>query len=163
MDSRTDGRKAGGRPPKFNEERRPITVTLPERTIRLLAALDPDRARAIVKATDIVAGSQDGQKKPVEVVEVMPGKAVILVGPNRALRRIGWLRLLEVAPARYLLTIPSGTPVDSLEVAIMDVLENLPEEEREDRHLLEELRTQIGSRRRSKTMSKEELLLIQID
>ena len=33
------------------------------------------------------------------------------------LKRIPFLKLIEIAPARYLLTIPSGTAVESLEVA----------------------------------------------
>jgi hypothetical protein len=41
-----------GRRPKFRGPRRPVTVTLPERTLATLAAIDADRARAIVKVTE---------------------------------------------------------------------------------------------------------------
>src|SRR5215813_2963652 len=102
-----------GRPPKFPEARRPVTVTLPESTLVRLASIDPDRARAIVKLTD-AATADHAKRKPVELVEVSPGLCVILVGPSKLLQKIRWLRLVEVAPMRFLLTIPLGALVDSL-------------------------------------------------
>lgn len=115
---------AGGRSPKSDEARRPVTVTLPERTLQQLAAIDPDRARAIVKLADMATGGGNGPMKPVEVVKIAPDRAIILVGPSRALKRIRGLRLVEVAPARFLLTVPSGTPVESFEISLMDLIES---------------------------------------
>ncbi|MGH7857691.1 MAG: hypothetical protein ACREQY_10215, partial [Candidatus Binatia bacterium] len=97
----------------------------------------------------------------VQIVDIEPGKAVILVGPSRSLRRIPFLRLVEVAPARYLLTIPTGTPIESLEVAILDVLEGLPAKERHERALLEELLDHIRRLRRGRKMSKAELVFVE--
>jgi len=150
----------GGRPPKFREPRRAVTVTLPERTLRQLAAVDLDRARAIVKVTDAVVQKDLPAGKLVEVVEIEPGTGVILVGPSSCLRRIPWLKMVEVAPARYLLVIPSGTPIDSLEVAVMDLLEDLPAAEERERVILAELEQRIRQLRRSKKVSKAELLFI---
>src|SRR5215471_1223002 len=97
----------GGRPAKFSEPSRPVTVTLPERVLGSLARIDADRARAIVKATEsVMRKSIEG----VELVEVAPGLGVIVVGPSDFLRKIDWLQLVEIAPARYLLSIPPGTP-----------------------------------------------------
>ena len=56
----------------------------------------------------------------------MPGVGIILVGVSRCLRQIPWLRLVEVAPARFLLSIPSGTPVELLEIALDDLREAVP-------------------------------------
>jgi len=50
----------GGRPRKFAEPSRPITITLPEKTLRSLERIDTDRGRAIVKVTER-ALSQDGR------------------------------------------------------------------------------------------------------
>jgi len=150
----------GGRPKKFCEASRPVTVTLPERTLRQLSSINEDRAQAIAMATEIVAGVATHSKKPVEVVEVSKGKAIIIVGPSKMLRKIPWLHLVEIAPARFLLSIPTGTPVESLEVAIMDLLEDVPAEESEERALLEELRKCMSHQRRGETMSKGELLFI---
>jgi hypothetical protein len=149
-----------GRPPKFQQRGRPITVTLPESTLARLAAIDPDRSRAIVKAADGAMALHDGVSLP-ELVEVAPGIRVILVGPTRCLRRIEWLRLFEVAPFRYLLVIPSGTSVDSLEVAVIDLLENLQDDDPMERETLEKLRRLIGTLRRGAEVSKAELLLVE--
>ena len=137
---------AGGRPPKFDEPRRPITVTLPERTLARLAAVDADRATAIVKLVECALPSNG--RGLVDVIEVAPGAAVILVAPSRSLRGIPWLKLAELSPGRHLLTVVPGTPIESLEVAILDLLENLPPNERYERTILAELRLLIGSERR---------------
>ena len=132
-----DGDRGSGRPPKFDEPCRPVTVTLPERTLEGLAAVDRDRARAIVTLVDSVL-RQDGSA--VEVVEVAPGAAIILVPPSRSLLQIPWLKLAEVKPGRYLLTIAPGTAIATLEVAILDLLEGLAPDENHERRILEELR-----------------------
>ena len=41
---------------------------------------------------------------------------------------------------RYLLTIPSGTAVDSLELAVVDLLENVKSLDEWERSILEQLR-----------------------
>lgn len=150
---------AGGRPPKFNEPRRAITVTLPERTLRQLALIGKDRAKAIVKTVDFTSGIES-DRKLVDVVEISPGKSIILVTPCEPLRQIPWLRLVEVSPRRALLTIPSGTPTESLEVTLMDLLENKEQMEEQDRLILEDLRSQIGAMRRGRKISRAEILFV---
>ncbi len=149
-----------GRPPKFQEPRRPVTVTLPETTLASLAAIHPDRAQAIVKAVEATMPHDAKRHKPVELVEVTPGLGIILVGPSRYLQTIKWLRLVEVAPMRFLLTIPSGTAVDSLEVAIIDLLEKLEPNEEWEKSLLEQLRDLMRTLRLGGKLSKAELLFI---
>lgn len=158
----TTKREGGGRPPKFNEARRPITVTLPERTLNQLAAISPDRAKAIVKLADTSVGNAATRQKAVDVVEIAPGKAIILVGPSASLQSIAWLRMVEVAPMRYLLVVPPGTAVESLEIAIMDLIEGLPLSEACERPVLEELRHVISHHRRRDGVSKAELLFVNI-
>ena len=114
-----------GRPPKFRGPRRLVTVTLPESTLARLASIDADRARAIVKATDAAIPFDAKQQKQVELVEVSPGLAIIIVGPSQFLRRIEWLRLVEVSPTRFLLSIPLNTSIDSLELAVIKLLEDV--------------------------------------
>jgi hypothetical protein len=91
-----------GRPPKFQEPRYPVTMTLPKRILDQLAEIDPDRTRAVVKVTEAVMGAGQGPFKPVELIEMAPGKSLIVVGPSKALRSIPWLRLIEITPARFL-------------------------------------------------------------
>jgi hypothetical protein len=137
-------------------------VTLPDRVLGKLQSIHPDRARAIVKCVEAVTGNGEHASKAVELVEVMPGKALIVVGPSRSLAQIQWLRLVEIAPARYLLVLPSGTPVESLEVATQDILDNLGPDEGEERQILSELRALLSDQRRLKTVSKAELVFIDV-
>jgi hypothetical protein len=149
-----------GRPPKFKEPRRPITVTLPENTLARLAAIHSDRAQAIVKAAEAAMPRDAKTHKRVELVEVMPGLGIILVGPSRYLQKIKWLRLVELAPMRFLLIIPSGTPIDSLEVAIIDLLENLEPHEDWEKSILQQLRDLMRHLRLGGKLFKAELLFI---
>jgi hypothetical protein len=156
----TQRKRGKGRPPKFSESRRPVTVTLPESTLTRLAAINPDRAQAIVKAVGTAVPLDAKSQKQVEVVEVAPGVGIILVGPSRYLKRIKWLRLVEVAPMRYLLTIPSGTAVDSLELALVDMLENVKSLDEWERSILEQLRDLMRTSRVGENLYKAELLFI---
>lgn len=153
--------KRGGRPPKFCEPRHPVTMTLPERILGQLAHIDPDRTCAVVRVTEAVVGSAKGHFKPVELVEVAPDKSLIIVGPSKALRQIAVLKLIEIAPVRYLLTIPSGTPIETLEVALRDLSHN-PELQKDEREstVLQDLLNLIGHQRRMQRLSKAEILII---
>jgi hypothetical protein len=156
------GRKhAGGRPPKFDEPRRPVTITLPERTLAHLASIDDDRATAIVKLADAALARQTNGRRAVDVVEVAPGAAVILVGPSRSLRKIPWLKLAELSPGRHLLTVAPGTPIESLEIAILDLLDELPAGEKYERTILSNLKMLIGSVRRGQNVQKFEMLYVE--
>src|SRR5215471_7129135 len=156
----TGGKKRKGRPPKFSESRRPITVTLPESTLARLATINPDRAQAIVKAVGTAGALDAKNQKQVELVEVAPGIGIILVGPSRYLKKIKGLRLVEIAPMRYLLTIPSGTAVDSLELALVDLLENVKSLDEWERSMLEQLRDLMRTLRVGDKLYKAELLFI---
>lgn len=161
-DSKNNCAKNGrGRPPKFTEARRPITVTMPERTLRQLATLSEDRAVAIVKAVDAVCASGPDSGKLVQVVQVSSDDAIILVPPSKTLKRIPFLRLVEVSPAKFLLVIPSGMPVDSLEIAVADLLENLSSEDEPEKSVLEALKSILSQQRHRKKLTKAELLFVE--
>ncbi|HXV81642.1 MAG TPA: hypothetical protein VEG60_17315 [Candidatus Binatia bacterium] len=149
-----------GRPPKFKEARRPVTVTLPESTLARLATIDPDRARAIVKASHAAMPGDVKERKPVELIEVMPGLGIIMVGPSRYLQTIKWLRLIELAPLRFLVTIPTGTAVDSLELELVDLLQNVKPDEKWEMSLLEDLRDLMRNLRLEGKLRKAELLFV---
>lgn len=151
---------AGGRPPKFAEPRRPVTVTLPESTLRQLQGISPDRALAIVKATQAATNQVGKSDSGVHVVNVAPGAGLIIVGPSRLLRQIPWLQLAEIAPARYLLSIPIGMSVDSLEIALQDLLDSSTDADEHERAMLLKLRELVRGLRRGKKVSKAEILLV---
>lgn len=154
-------KKSAGRPPKFPEPRRPVTMTLPERVLSQLAEIDADRCRAVVKVTEAVLGTSKGEFKPVELVEMAPGKSLIVVGPSKALKKIPCLKLIEIARTRYLLTIFPGTPIEALEVALHDLLPN-PELQKNEYEsaILGELLNLIGRQRRAQRLSKAEILIV---
>lgn len=154
-------KNVGGRPPKYSETRRPITVTLPERILRDLQSINNDRSRAIVKCVETAMAKGDRAHKLVELIELTPGKALILVGPSSSLQQIEWLRLVEITPLRYLLVLPSGTAVEVLEVTIQDLLRNLDPNSSES-VLLKELLDVIGHQRRGRSITKAELLFVDI-
>ncbi len=150
-----------GRPPKFQEPRRPVTMTLPERILKILVGIEPDRATAVVKVTEAVAGTGSGAFKPVELVEMAPGKSLIVVGPSRALEAISGLKMIEISRTRYLLAIPSGTPIEAFEISLHDLLAR-PELKEDGREwtLLQDLARLIGHQRRNNKLSKAEVLII---
>lgn len=157
---KTVSSRGGGRPRKFAEPSTRITITLPKSTLKDLAAIHGDRAQAIVRATRAAMGGVPGRTKPVDVVEMIPGSGLIVVGPCASLARIPWLNMIEIAPARYLLTVPSGTAVEVLEVAIRDAIEQLPGEEQRERAMLETLKDLLVGVRRASTLTKAELLIV---
>jgi hypothetical protein len=154
---------SGGRPPKFNEESNPITVTLPRRILHNLKTIDRDRAKAIVKCVDHMVQATEGSEPKVNVVAIEKGTGLIVVGPSMSLRNIPWLRLIEIAPSRFLLAIPSGTAIETLEIAIMDQIDNLSEDMEHEKILLTDLRTKITHHRRKDGFTKGEILYIDTD
>jgi hypothetical protein len=162
MKSATTSRSPGGRPPKFNEPSGPITVTLPDRTLEQLRSLDDDRAKAIVKAVDAAVQSGTTRSLHPEVIEMAPGTGVVVVPPSRSLRAIPWLKMIEVGPARYLLTIVPGTPIEKVEIGLMDLVEDAKRSAPEEVPMLETLKEKIGQLRRGEKISMAEILFVAI-
>lgn len=151
-------KKGGGRPPKFAELSHPVTLTLPESTLRELQHIDPDRGHAIVKLTK-TAVHGDGAPRPlVEIVEMAANTGLVVIGPCQALRRIPFLRLVEVAPARYLLALDSGHDFKSLEICINDILDDMPESDERERELIGQLLEHIRRLRKTKSVSEAKIL-----
>jgi hypothetical protein len=137
-----------------------VTVTLPDRTLDQLKLVDADRAVAIVKAVDAVLRGRDAEYPQAEIVEVAEGTGVVVLPPSKALSKLPWLRMIEVAPAQQLITIDPGTPVEKVEVAILDLIEVARGWAPEEVPMLETLRLKIGDLRRRERISKAELLFV---
>ncbi|HZD53128.1 MAG TPA: hypothetical protein VE175_08780, partial [Woeseiaceae bacterium] len=103
-----------------------------------------------------------GQSPEGEVVEVAPATGVMLIPANRSLRTVPWLRVIEVAPSRYLIAIEPGTPIEKVEVALMDLLEEARLSAPDEVPMLEALRDKIGHLRRGNRISKAEILFVQV-
>jgi hypothetical protein len=158
--STTRKKRPGGRPPKFGEPSHPITVTLPDRVIRELAEIASDRGQAIVEAVVAFRGVPRAALPAVERVRVGLGTDVLVVAESRRLRTLSWLRLVEIAPGRHLLAMPSGTPVDSLELAILDLLDDPAPIDAAERAVLEGLKRELAQGRRRESITRAELLFI---
>lgn len=154
--------RKGGRPRKFTEPSRVVTLTLPERTLELLGRVDEDRARAIVHAVDTM-GIAPEPAPEVELINVAPGIALVAVPDNDILACLPGIRTIRVAPNKHLLTIDPGTPVEKVEVALIDKAERGDVSSPRDMRLLESLRREIGKLRRSARLSKAELLFVAVD
>ncbi len=162
MPNREKGNLPAGRPPKFDEPSRPVTVTLPERVLRQLDQLGPDRARAIVTAVERLVGAGPESGPPgIEVRDMAPGIGLLVVPHSESLAGVPWLRLIAIAPNRFLLTVRSGTPIEKVEVALMDLIAKARETGSAEVELLEELRSRIGVFRRGERLSKAEILVVE--
>ncbi len=137
-------------------------MTLPERVLRRLETVDADRAKAIARLTDLLPGASDTSRSLVDVVPVSTTRAVILVANSRLLRTVPWLRLVEVGPARHLLSVLPGTSIEKLEITISDLLDLASESDQVERDILERLRQCLRGTRRDQKVSKEEILLVEL-
>lgn len=154
--------RSGGRPRKFSEPSSPVTVTLPDRTLQQLRRLDTDRGHAIVKAVDAAVGASVDGAFEAEVVEMAPGIGIIIVPPSLSLRAIPWLRTIEVAPTRHLLAIVPGTPIERIEVALLDLIDEARETNPEEVPMLLTLTDKIRQLRRGKKISQAEILFVDV-
>lgn len=153
----------GNQSPETNEPKRVVTIALPEKTLSVLESYDQDLAQAIMKMTDRVIQRSFPKGSSYEIVRVAPRKSVFIVGSNTKLANIPWIKLVEIVPGRNLITIPSGTSFESLEVTIMELIENLSSDEAMDQALLKEFCKYVGRHRRINKMSTVEILLVDTD
>lgn len=162
MKNQTDIRSSkGGRPAKFNEPSRVVTLTLPERTLDRLSTIDDDRAKAIVKATNAFFSAEETtDTDPVCELTIDKNRSLISVPNCRQLRSIPWLTLIEISPGRYLLSIRSGIPIEKLEVTIVDFLDEKANITESERNILNSLLRHLRIPRRNHTVQKEEILVI---
>ncbi len=141
----------------------PVTVTLPLSTLAQLTSLGKDRAKAIVKAVRSIVVGPKPESAGAEVVPVGEGSGLVVVRPSRYLRGIDGLRLVEIIPGRSILTVRSGMSSDSIEVALTDVLDTVPDSETVERSLLVQLLAILRAARKTRRMTKEEILLVGTD
>ncbi|MFH1080945.1 MAG: hypothetical protein V1766_11935 [Pseudomonadota bacterium] len=149
--------------PKTGEPQRVVTIALPEKTLNVLEAYDQDLALAIEKVTDQAIQRAFPRGNSYEIVKVAPRKSIFIVGSNTHLSEIKWLKLVEISPGRNLIAIPSGTSLELVEIAILELIETIPPDEARERGLLEEFCKYVGRLRRYKKMSTVEILIVDTD
>lgn len=152
----------GGRPRKFKEASHAITITLPDRVLKIVDAIGPDRARALARAVDHLNSTTLNDEPLVKVLEVAKGVGIIVVAPSVELRRIRRLRLIEVAPARYILTMLDGLSPSDLEITLADLLSDEPPQDDRERLLLTQLHQHLRHLRQSALISRAEILFVSL-
>ena len=155
-------RSASGRPPKFDEPSRPVTVTLPESVLVGLGQVHQDRGRAIKLVTERALSHTTQAIPLVEIVKVKENTGVIIIGPSRVLDRIPFLHLVEVSPGRFLLAMDPGNDYKNLELAVRDLFDSLEADEERERELLHRLLDQIRELRQTERMSMAEILFVSL-
>ena len=159
----SDKKNGGGRPRKFGEPSRAVTLTLPDSVLSDLQAIDPDRSRAIVKLTRMSSQCPGGKNPPVEIVEMKTNIGLVVVCASRTLQKIPFLHLVEVAPGRYILALDPGNDFRTLEIALNDALDDSQSDSEErERNLIEQLLEHIRHLRKSERVSMAEVLLINL-
>ena len=160
MQEKQQKKSPAGRPPKFAEDSAPVTVTLPLRTLEALRRVNRDRAKAIVACADVVAGRDGAAPKGVEIVKTFEEFGLILVPDCPSLRKMARLRLVEIAPDRFLLVTVGDYSAQDLELDLLDIMERLAPEDEAERPLLEELRQVLSRHRRRDSIASGQILLI---
>jgi hypothetical protein len=91
------------------------------------------------------------------------GVGLIIVGPSNTLRSIPFVRLVEVAPLRYLIALDRTKSFGDLEIALQDVLEDFPKKEIEEKEMISELHQRIRQLRKGEHISMAEIVLVSMN
>lgn len=133
-------------------------LRLADRTLADLADIDPDLNRAVARAARAFTGDEPSAPSPVELVPIAKDASIFVVERCRALARLPWANLIGIGGGRHLLAVKPRTPVSALEIGILDILDEDPDER--DREILEELLRLVRRHRRARALSKAEILLV---
>jgi hypothetical protein len=135
-----------GRPRKFAQPSRAVTLTLPERVIETLESIDRDLSRAVVR---VAKPRRDGQSRaPAAELVTFGRRAVIVVNPTRTLEQRTGVVLIPFPDGRALISFDASMTPARLELMIQDALDehDLPEE---DGRVFESIRDVLREARRS--------------
>lgn len=151
----------GGRPPKFDEPSRPITVTLPLRVLETLSQISSDRAKAIVQSVDAFLPSPSSAPAPL-ICEwpVNDNESLLAIADNRFLRRLPWLSLVRIAPGFHLIALKPDASLEKLELAIGDIIDTATDATPAELDLLRQLLKRLQTPRRNRAVRSESILVI---
>lgn len=110
-----------GRPRKFDDPSRPVTLTLPVHAIEALAAMDPDLSRAIMHLLEPGLGRRP--HAPAELTRY-GGRAVIVVNASRALEQRTGIDLVPLPDGRALMSFERSMTPAAIELLIADALDD---------------------------------------
>ncbi len=152
-------RRRRGRPRKFDVPSRAVTLTLPEQVIDILAAVDPDLSRAVVRLA--MPHARRAAHKPAELVS-FGRHAVILVTPTRTLERQAGVTLVPLPDGRALISFEQPTTLAELELHLDDAIR----EDRlgaADRRIFEAIAEILRTARHSTAVALRQRLIIVLE
>lgn len=141
-------RRGRGRPRKFAEPTRAVTLTLPESVLATLTAVHKDISRAIVQLTV----RRRRHKHPLAELVTFGGNAVITVRPTPSLEERAGVRLVPLPDGRALLSFDQPASIADLELTLSDALED-PQLPRADRQVFEAIVGILKDARRSRDIT----------
>jgi hypothetical protein len=142
-------RRARGRPRKFAEPSRAVTLTLPEQIIAALSGIDPDLSRAVVRLAQADVAHQP--HAPAELAS-FGRSAVIVVNPTRTLEDRTGVTLIPLSDGRALISFDDAMTAARLELSVRDVLED-PALTPEDGRIFSAIANILTTARRSRTVA----------
>jgi hypothetical protein len=137
-----------------------VTVTLPEDVIARLQTRDPDLGRAIVALTESRTRGRRAAPRPAELASY-GSRAVILVTPLTALKRLAGVQLVPLGNGRALISLDPSRTVPQFELDVRDTLERATRAA--DRRALEALAVILREARRSGRVAVKERTIIVLD
>ena len=148
-----------GRPRKFAQPSRAVTLTLPDAVIETLEKIDHDLSRAVVRLAEPEAARRP--HPPAELVS-FGRRAVILVNPTRTLEQRTGVVLVPFPDGRALICFDASITPARLELLLRDALDehDLPDE---DGQVFESIRDLLKEVRRSTTVNlrQQNILLLE--
>ena len=151
-----------GRPRKFGRPARPVTLTLPTDVIARLNALDADLGRAIVTLVDKSALRPRVSARAGASMASYGRRAVILVRPVPALRRLRGVQLVPVGNGQALIALDHPHAVPQLELDLRDALEGTGLKP-QDRTVLETVAEMLRDARQSNALRIAERSIIVLE
>jgi hypothetical protein len=157
-----DFKSRRGRPRKFGRPARPVTLTLPTDVITRLAAVDDDLGRAIVTLVDGKATASRRHLPRVASMASYGRRAVILVPPMGALRRLRGVQLIPVGNGQSLIALDHPHAIPQLELDLRDALDRSGLK-RADRTVLESVAEMLREARQSNALTVAERSIIVLE
>lgn len=150
-----------GRPMKYGRAARPVTITLPEDVLARLEADGSDVGDAIVKLVERHAPARPTASRGPELT-AYGSHAVIVVTPNKALKRLPGVQLVPIGGGRALISLDAPRTTAQFELDLRDAAE-WPDISDDDRESLGAIAKILRQSRRSRDVSVEERTIIVLD
>lgn len=150
-----------GRPMKYGRAARPVTITLPEDVLVRLEASGHDVGDAIVKLVERHTPARAAAPRGPELT-AYGSHAVIVVTPNKVLKRLPGVQLVPIGNGRALISLDSPRTIAQFELDLRDASE-WPDIAACDRDALAAIARILRQSRRSRDVRVEERTIIVLD